>query len=183
MARPRERTFQDRSVVLDLPLRILVTGDTHLGARRTWLPDPLLQCASAADMIVHTGDFCTRAAKELFEWHGPVLAVRGNNDDAALMTALPDRLFVTAGERRVLITHGHLERGTSARNAVQKTYGGELDLVIYGHSHQPCWEEVRGSWFLNPGSPTMRRREPRFSFAVLEFDRTGEFSVSITHFD
>jgi uncharacterized protein len=183
MALQRERPFHDRSVALEVPVRILVTGDTHLSARRTWLPGALLQSASDAEVIVHAGDFCTGATKELFESLGPVLAVRGNNDDATLMTALPDRLFVNAGERWMLITHGHLERGTSARNAVQKAYGGELDLVIYGHSHQPCWEEVKGTWFLNPGSPTMRRREPRFSFAVIEFDRTGEFSVCITHFD
>jgi len=31
---------------------------------------------------------------------------------------------------------------------------------VYGHTHLPQVERHRGTWILNPGSPTERRRAP-----------------------
>jgi hypothetical protein len=44
---------------------------------------------------------------------------------------------------------------------------GEVDLIVYGHSHTPFWGEVNGVFFLNPGSPTDTRHAPFNSVAVL----------------
>ncbi len=174
---------RERAVRLEPPVRIVVTGDTHFSPRRNSLPDVLTEAMTASDLTIHCGDFCTRACQSMFEAHGPVLAVSGNNDEAELADVLPNRLRIEAGDVRLIVTHGHRERGSSARHAVQRSYVGQADIVIFGHSHQPIWEEVDDTWFLNPGSPTMKRREPRFSFATLEIDRDGAFNAFFTYFD
>ncbi|MEX2425754.1 MAG: metallophosphoesterase [Thermomicrobiaceae bacterium] len=168
---------------LEMPLRAMVTGDTHLNQRRDWLPRILVDAMIGADLILHTGDICTVSSKALFDAHGPVLAVAGNNEDDQLANSLPDRITLDVGGRSIILIHGHLEPGSSARTAVQKSYAGHSDIVIYGHSHKPQWEEVTGTWFLNPGSPTYKRRELQFSFAILTIAEDGEIDVKFTLFD
>jgi uncharacterized protein len=173
----------ERELQLDVPVRILVTGDTHLSKRRNWLPEPLIDGITDADVIIHTGDFSVPESLLLFNEKRCTLGVCGNNDVPDLAQTLPDRLMIRAGNRTIRVTHGHLERGPSARVGVQKAHAGSVDLVIYGHSHKPHWEEVNSTWFLNPGSPTMKRREPRYSFAWLDIDQGGNFNVSFVYFD
>ncbi len=168
---------------LDPPVSMLVTGDTHLSPRRDWLPEPLIAAASEVDVIIHTGDFCTENALQMFRDLGPLLAVRGNNEDGSIHASLPDLISIQVGRNRILVTHGHRELGPSANKAVQHAYSGTSGIVIFGHSHRPLWEEVNQTWFLNPGSPTMRRREPRCSFARLEVRRDDSFDALFTLFD
>jgi uncharacterized protein len=172
----------EEPVHLDVPSRALVTGDTHVRSGRPVLPQQLLSELEKTDLIIHTGDFCDLQTYRQLAMHCPVFAVAGNNEDMDLAAELPERCRICLGSRGVLVTHGHQERGSSAKKAVQSAYAGNEDLVIFGHSHQPCWEEVDGTWFLNPGSPTMRRREPEFSFAVLEVDTSHCLNVSFMTF-
>jgi predicted phosphodiesterase len=45
---------------------------------------------------------------------------------------------------------------------------GNVDLIVYGHSHYPFWGVREGVYFLNPGSPTDKRHAPFNSVALLE---------------
>lgn len=167
--------IEQRSI--DTPGCFLVTGDTHLTAGRLTLPSSLLEAAAHCDLTIHTGDFCTSEAFHLFKADGPVLAVCGNNEDRLLGLGLADAIEMQLGDRRCIITHGHLESGLSASSSVRRAYAGRYDLVIYGHSHIPEWEEADDTWFLNPGSPTQRRRAPAKTFVLLRVDSRGEFEV------
>ena len=168
---------------IGLPARLGITGDTHLGPRRAHLPERLVQGLATVDLIVHTGDVSSVAGWTLFEELGSVVGVLGNNDVEELSRHLPARVTLVAGETTILVTHGHLERGPSARAAVTRAWSGAADIVIFGHSHQPLREEVNGTTFLNPGSPTMKRRQTRFSYAILELDPNGGFEIEHVFFD
>jgi uncharacterized protein len=126
------------------------------GARR--LPDACLRELDAADLIVHAGDFVAMSVLEELQGLGPVAAVHGNMDEAALREALPAELVVEADGLRIGIVHDAGPRqGRSARLAARFPACG---AVVYGHSHLPetvLHDEV---WILNPGSPTERRRAP-----------------------
>ena len=39
--------------------------------------------------------------------------------------------------------------------------------VVFGHSHIPFLEDEDGFLLLNPGSPTDKRRQPEYTFALL----------------
>jgi uncharacterized protein len=170
-------------VQIEPPARFLVTGDTHRDVRRTRLPREVLEAARSVEYIIHTGDFCDRETFETFSSLAPTLAVAGNNDHPELATDLPQFLTVTIGGLRIVVTHGWFERGPSARAAVHNAYAGRSDIVVYGHSHRPEWELQGETWFLNPGSPTMKRREPRHSFANLFVTSSGAFDAEIVYFD
>jgi len=49
----------------------------------------------------------------------------------------------------------------------------KVDAVVFGHSHQPYCELKGGCLLFNPGSPTDRRFQPRFSYGLLSIDQTG----------
>ena len=95
----------------------------------------------------------------------PVEAVYGNMDDATLRAMLPERRVVEVGGALIGLVHipgpraGRAERLTS--------WFPDCDAVVYGHTHVPEVSRHDGTWILNPGSPTERRRAPARSFIVL----------------
>jgi predicted phosphodiesterase len=54
---------------------------------------------------------------------------------------------------------------------------GEAELIIFGHSHSPWLTTERGVVLFNPGSPTDKRREPLYSYGILELAET----LKLTH--
>lgn len=76
--------------------------------------------------------------------------VLGNNDYWA---SYPNQLFLTVGNHRFLLTHGHrdmvyVDLHHLARFAKEK----KCDVVCYGHTHIPHDETIEGVRLLNPGS-------------------------------
>jgi predicted phosphodiesterase len=72
---------------------------------------------------------------------------------------------------------------TSAQRA-RSTFGAEgVGLVLFGHSHAPLVEQVPGGPLLvNPGSPTDKRAQPRYSWALVEISG-GEVRAELRFFD
>jgi putative phosphoesterase len=144
-------------------------ADTHLPSAGRGLPPWVEAAARAADGIVHAGDLTDPALLDRLRAWAPVWAVRGNGDPPD--PRLPARRLLHLGGLRVGVTHGHLGRGaTTLARALSCFAPGEVDLVIFGHSHAPLWERRTGDgprWCLNPGSPTRRRRAPTGTCAWL----------------
>ncbi|HTD32110.1 MAG TPA: metallophosphoesterase family protein, partial [Candidatus Elarobacter sp.] len=46
----------------------------------------------------------------------------------------------------------------------------EVDVVLFGHSHRPSVGREGGLLVANPGSPTDKRLNPLYSYAVLTVD-------------
>ncbi|HVX30926.1 MAG TPA: metallophosphoesterase [Nitrolancea sp.] len=151
----------------ETPLTVAVIADTHFGAQRIWLPDEVLDALQRADLIVHAGDFCSVEAYEMLSAIGPLRAVLGNNDVAALRTRLPLRREFQFGPFRAGLIHGHGFGRLTAREAADQLFSGQYDLGIFGHSHRPYHEMHDGTILFNPGSPTNRRWEPRHSYGII----------------
>ena len=135
------------------------------GGRR--LPPACLELAKAASLIVHTGDFTAPAVLDELEALGPpVAAVQGNMDEPALRARLPLRLVAEAEGLRLGIVHD----GGPARARAERLLAlfPGCELVAYGHSHLPSVERIEGSWIVNPGSPTERRRAAAHTVALVE---------------
>jgi putative phosphoesterase len=130
-------------------MRIAVLSDTHTSSVDR-IPAKTLEALAGADVIVHAGDFTERAVLDGLRAKGEVRAVHGNMDSAELKRLLPDReLFVLNG-KRVGLTHGWGPPwGLAGR--VRKLFG-DVDLVIFGHSHVPWNQTVGGTLLFNPGS-------------------------------
>ena len=144
---------------------LALVGDTHLprGSRR--LPDACVELRREASLVLHLGDFTAASVLEELRELGPVEAVYGNMDEWALREALPERLVVEAEGLRIGLVHD--PGPASGRHERLRGLFPDCVLVAYGHTHLPEATLVDGVWFVNPGSPTERRRAPAHTMAVV----------------
>ncbi len=151
-------------------MRVAVVSDTHMPNGSRSLPQACVERLARADLILHAGDLVARSfLEELRALGPPVEAVHGNVDEPELQALLPLERIVVAGAVRIGMVHVSGPReGREARLARRFP---DCGAVVYGHTHLPQLERVGGTWILNPGSPTERRRAPRRT--MLELTVTG----------
>lgn len=135
------------------------------GTRR--LPERCIEAISAAEAVIHAGDFFAASVLSELRTLCPVVhAVHGNVDEAPLRHSLPAELELEVGRRIVAVTHdAGPAKGRLAR--LHRRFPS-ADAVVFGHSHLPLHEAEGGFQIFNPGSPTERRRAPRFSMGLLD---------------
>src|SRR5262245_29764588 len=153
-------------------MRIGLVGDTHLPRFGTQLPRALIAGLREAqvELILHVGDFTGPDVPALFLAIAPLEAVAGNNDPPSLIARFGRRKVVEAAGTRIGLVHGD-GRGGSTMSRSRAAFAGELvDVICFGHSHQPVCERRDTVWLVNPGSPTDKRRQPRYSFALLDVE-------------
>lgn len=154
--------------------RLVLLGDTHLPRFGRHLPPPLEAALGEAEAILHTGDITDAFVLDLLEAHAPTHAVAGNNDPPELASRLGFTRVVEVEALMIGLTHGHLGSGRTTPERAVRTFAAAdppVDVVAFGHSHQPLVERRGDLWLLNPGSPTNRRRQPTYSF--LRVDVSG----------
>ena len=138
-------------------MKIGVISDTHVDLLRR-VPAPVLKALSEVDLIVHAGDFTEIAALEGLRRLGEVKAVAGNMDSDEIKRLLPRKETFLIGGRRIGLTHGSGPPWGIA-DRVRGMFE-DVDVIIYGHSHQPASECIRGTLLFNPG-------RARKSFGIL----------------
>lgn len=149
----------------DAPLTVGLVSDTHLhNQRQQRLPRRLLDGLAGCDLILHGGDVTERWVLDVLAELAPVRAVAGNGDEA--LPELPLELLFAFGDFTVGLMHGHEGQGIARDNAYTRMHG-QVDCVVYGHSHRPEIATRFGLLMINPGSPTRRRWEPRHSYGIL----------------
>jgi putative phosphoesterase len=129
-------------------MRIAVLTDTHVGSIQE-LPGQMMKALTEVDLIVHAGDFTEMAVLEGLRALGEVKAVCGNMDSRGIRMALPRKeSFVVTGKTIGLIHGSGTPWGIARR--VRDAFG-DVDVVIFGHSHSSCNERLRGTLMFNPG--------------------------------
>jgi hypothetical protein len=166
-------------------MRIALVSDTHLPRFGRALPRALISglVDAGVERILHVGDWTEPFVVDLLSEIAPVEGVAGNNDDAELHRRFGTRRVVEAGGVRIGLTHGHLGRSSAstAERAVDAFAGeADLDAVVFGHSHVPVVRRLPdGRWLANPGSPTDRRRQRAFTWALLTIDGGAIASIEV----
>lgn len=138
-------------------MKLCVLSDSHTTGL-DGLPKELRAALSAADLIVHAGDFTEIAVLRGLETLGEVKAVCGNMDSLELRQTLPPRQVFTIEGKRIGLVHGSGGREGIAQRI--RDLFDDMDIIIYGHSHEAAVQTVRGCLMINPG-PSRR------SFALL----------------
>jgi len=151
------------------PCRVAVLSDTHLRGGLDRLPGAVHDELERADVVLHAGDVLDAAALDAFVERvapRPFHAVLGNNDHE-LVRALPDRLELELGGVAVAMVHDSGAR--AGREARMRRWFPTADVVVFGHSHEPCDAAgLDGQLLFNPGSAVQRRRQPHRTMGVLE---------------
>jgi putative phosphoesterase len=141
-------------------VRIGVLSDTHIHSAEE-IPAEVVAAFSSVDLIVHAGDFVGSAVLDGLKQLGEVKAVHGNVDSMNLKSLLPEKQIFTVGTKKVGITHGWgSPEGIEKR---VKELLGDVDIVIYGHSHRAKIEQIGEVLFFNPGPG-------RQSYGILTID-------------
>lgn len=145
-----------------------VISDTHLFRHRLTLPQQVWDGLADVDLILHAGDFCDWGVYELLSEVAPVEAIAGNNDSQSIVDKLGRRKIIEVGGKKIGLVHGDGGfRGTTQDRAFRSFEPGEVDVIVFGHSHIPFAEERDGVLLFNPGSPTDKRMQPRYSYGKL----------------
>jgi hypothetical protein len=152
-------------------MKIGVVSDTHMPGHAKQLPQALKKGLEGVDLILHAGDWQTPEVVEQFRQMAPVEGVTGNVDSAEIMQILKQKLLLDLEGFRIGIVHGHMGKGKTTPERARNAFADEdVDLIIFGHSHIPFDEVVNGVRLFNPGSPTDKRRQPRFSYGILTLE-------------
>ncbi|HET7627344.1 MAG TPA: metallophosphoesterase [Bacillales bacterium] len=154
-------------------MKVGIVSDTHMTTRRNIFPDPLLKGLEDVELIIHAGDWQTLEVYEQLSEIAPVEGVAGNVDDMEIIERFGHKKLLTLNGYTIGVTHGHLGKGrTTPEHARSMFEEDDPDLIIFGHSHIPLDEEIDGVRMFNPGSPTDKRWQPRFSFGLMTLGET-----------
>ena len=148
-------------------MRIVVLADTHIPDFAKALPRALVPHLRKAELILHAGDVTSRTVLDELTTYAPVMVALGNNDgpDVAAWGARPEVTVEADGTKIVMLHDAGRREGRERR--LQRRFP-EAGLIVFGHSHMPIDTEADGVRFLNPGSPTWKRRQPTPTFGIAD---------------
>lgn len=152
-------------------MKIGVLADTHIPNSASDLPGVVYEKFQGVDLILHAGDFTEMFLLKRLQEIAKVIAVKGNMDSERLKCELPETRIVTQKDFRIGITHGYGIPSKTIDNVKLKFEGEDLDIIIFGHSHQACNEVINNTIYFNPGSPTDKVFSLYNSFGIIAIDQ------------
>lgn len=154
-------------------MRIGVLADTHMRSFED-IPQKIIDSLSTVDLIIHAGDLTTLEVLNGLKKLGKVKAVQGNMDSTELKSILPVKEILDIGNKRIGITHGSGDPWR-IEHRVRKIFDqDQVDIIIYGHSHQAQNKVTDNILFFNPGKATQS-----FGLLMIEEDIKAEIVSSL----
>jgi uncharacterized protein len=166
-------------------MRVLVVSDTHVAAAQVpWVMDLLRPHLDGIEHVLHAGDAVCTALHEALAEYAPVNSVVGNMDPAEVRERWPEQVSLELGGRRVGMIHGWGAPQDLVRRVLERFQdpGGHvpLDVLVFGHSHQPLVERRGELLLVNPGSAVDQRWAPYRAVAELDLDRLSARIIRLT---
>jgi len=129
-------------------MEIGIISDTHVKTLDK-LPVTIITALAGVDLIIHAGDFTELPVLEGLRQLGAVKAICGNMDSSELKRILPQKELFVVNRKKVGLIHGWGAPWGIADRV--KGMFGDVDIIVFGHSHQPCNQYIGGSLLFNPG--------------------------------
>ena len=148
-------------------MKVGVIADTHAQTIEE-IPWSIMNALEDVDLIIHAGDFTDRAVLEGLREIGEVKAVYGNMDTGELKRMLPDKRIIDVAGKQIGLFHGSGGPWGIAERV--RPLFGEVDIIIFGHSHLSCNEYIRGTLMFNPG-------RARDSFGIVTIEKEIEAEI------
>ncbi len=136
---------------MGIKIRVGVISDTHLHRVTKEFKEIYERHLSNKDVILHAGDVVSPEVVEFLSkknFHG----VYGNMDPMEVRDLLPGKKMIELGPYRLGLIHGW-GASTGIEDRVYSEFEG-VDIIVYGHSHQPANHLKDGVLFFNPGTAT-----------------------------
>lgn len=158
-------------------MKIGVLADTHIPDRAGDLPPEIIREFTQVDLIIHAGDFTSRAVLDKLKGLTQVKAVHGNMDSFEIVELLPRREIVKCGKFSIGVFHGSGHPAQIIAELKNEFKNDKLDIIVFGHSHTPLNEQKDKILFFNPGSPTDTIFSPFNSYGIIEIDDKIKASI------
>ncbi len=161
-----QKPLADAEGVEKMVMRVGVLSDTHLSRVSRDLRDIVNRKLAGVEMILHAGDYVSPDLVGFFKemkFHG----VHGNMDSLEVRLGLPEKEVIQLGSWRVgLIPGWGPSAGIEDRIRLQFR---DVDVIVYGHSHQSANHTSNGILWFNPGTASGYTPFGPHSVGVLEF--------------
>lgn len=154
-------------------MKIGIISDTHIKKDVDKFMDLMDQYFKELDLLIHAGDYVSRQVVEELKSYKNFVGVWGNVDDEETRAIVKEKEIISVEGYKIGIFHGHGSKGTTIDRVYDTFKEDEVDIIIFGHSHQPLAKTKNGVLMLNPGSIINKRRERWFSFIILELNEEG----------
>jgi len=133
--------------------RVVLVGDTHAYSWEEVHPR-VREAVGEADIAVHAGDIVRQAVVDGFRAAARrAFVVHGNSDPPDLRSTLPDRQVFEVDGVRIGVTHPAWGGPEFEPEELLPDFHGGVDVILYGHLHEPVNEWRRDVLFLNGGQP------------------------------
>lgn len=149
-------------------MRIGVVGDIH--SSYSQLKQAFREMGKV-DLLFFTGDGYRDISRLQQESALQVVGVVGNCD---FYSEFPSEQILQIEDYKILLTHGHLY---SAKTGLQSLgmagRAKEVQLVVFGHTHEPVstdWYEIK---LFNPGALSLERSQRGPSYGLIEITKSG----------
>ncbi|MDD6038116.1 MAG: metallophosphoesterase [bacterium] len=155
--------------------RILLISDTHGFHENLQI---VLEKEEPFDLVLHMGDYEGWDAVIDMITGVPVEYVSGNCDWSS---RLPSEKMIEINGVHIFMTHGHEYYVTTGMDVLRDhAVACGCQVVLFGHTHWPFFEEQEGVIIANPGSisrPRQTNRRP--SYGVMEISDEGEIKLEL----
>jgi len=150
-------------------MKIGLLADTHIPLARRELPPQVWELLAGVDLVLHAGDLHILRVLDELEGLAPVVAARGNGDEALPRDPRLHRAAVIPVDG---VSIGLVHWLTYPYQTLERIFGQAVDVVVFGHTHRASVETASGVLLVNPGSPTQpNKAEHRLgSVGLLEIE-------------
>ena len=151
-------------------MKLLILSDTHGNTKNLF---DVIKTENDASLIIHLGDGEKDVLKAKKEFpKKEFIGVKGNCD---LGSKLPLICEYQVDGKKILMTHGHI---FNVKNEIFPIYleakEKQIDILLFGHTHQPITTNENGIYIMNPGS--LNERIP--SYGIINID-DGKIDMEI----
>lgn len=156
-------------------MKILVLADTHLKNDFNELPVEVKKEINNADLILHAGDFKTLKFYNSLKKQKNIKAVSGNVDRNNLKNKLNEKEVFELKGYKIAMIHGH-QLSSITPDKLSYLFP-EADVIIFGHTHKPFNEKIKGQLFFNPGSSIQKRLQDKYSYGIIKLEEEIEGEI------
>lgn len=159
-------------------MRYLVLSDTHGRVDAAMQIYRKHNEEKPLDGIIHLGDFASDAKALAVRLAVHVISVKGNADGSF---SEDDYQILETELGPILCIHGHMQAvKVHTQRLLYRTEELGCIAVLFGHTHEPSIQNVKGIYMLNPGSLSFPSHG-QGSYAIL--DTSNGFGATILFYD